>query len=100
MAGNIVKVKDGQYRLRYRDSSKYVKAKNDTEAGKMLARFVTDVDSGDYRQPSKITFKEFCKKWLKDYANIELAPKTVFRYKEMLEAKDLQGFWGYKIRQD
>lgn len=87
MAGNIVKVKDGQYRLRYRDHSRYIKAKNDTAAEILLAKFITEVDSGDFRQPSKITFKEFAEKWLRDYAEIELAPKTVTRYKELLEGR-------------
>lgn len=87
MAGNIVKVKDGHYRLRYKDYSMYVKAKNDTEAGKLLARFVTDVESGNFKQPSKVTFKEFAKIWLNDYAEVELAPKTVSRYKDLLEAR-------------
>ncbi|MCL5290574.1 MAG: site-specific integrase [Firmicutes bacterium] len=97
MAGNVVKVKDGQYRLRYKDSSKYVKAKNDTEAGKLLARFVTEIDSGDFTQPSKITFREFAQKWLKDYAEIELAPKTVYRYKELLEGRIYQAFGDKKL---
>lgn len=38
MAGNIVKVKEDQYRIRYRDSSRYVKAKNDREAERLLAK--------------------------------------------------------------
>lgn len=97
MAGNITKVKDGHYRLRYKDSSKYVKAKNDTEAGKLLARFVTEIDSGDFAQPSKVTFKEFAQKWQKDYAEIELAPKTVFRYKELLEGRIYTAFGDKKL---
>lgn len=87
MAGNIIKVKEGSYRLRYRDESKYVKAKNDSAAERLLAKFITDVDSGDFEQPSKVTFKEFSNRWLKDYAEIELAPKTVFRYRQLLEAR-------------
>lgn len=97
MAGNITKVKEGHYRLRYKDSSKYVKAKNDTEAGKLLARFVTEIDNGDFKQPSKVTFKEFAQKWLKDYAEIELAPKTVFRYKELLEGRIYRAFGDKKL---
>jgi integrase len=87
MAGNIVKVKEGSYRLRYKDYSKYVKAKTDSQAERLLAAFVTEIDKGDFSQPSKITFKEFAQKWLKEYGEIELAPKTVFRYKQLLTSR-------------
>lgn len=92
LAGNIVKIKEGSYRLRYRDYSMYVKAKNDSEAKRLLAKFVVDVDNGDFTKPSKITFREFAKKWLAEYAEIELAPKTVFRYKEMLNNRIFKAF--------
>ncbi|MDO7786115.1 tyrosine-type recombinase/integrase [Desulforamulus aquiferis] len=97
MAGNIVKVKDGHYRLRYKDSSRYVKAKSDREAERLLAKFVTEVDAGDFKQPSKVTFREFSQKWLKDYAEIELAPKTVYRYKELLEGRIYPAFGDKKL---
>lgn len=92
MAGNITKVKEGNYRLRYRDFSRYVKAKNDTQAEKLLAKFITEVENGDFTQPSKITFKQFAKKWLEDYAEVELAPKTVFRYRELLDSRIFPAF--------
>jgi len=97
MAGNIVKVKDGQYRLRYKDSSKYVKAKSDREAEKLLAKFVTEVESGDFRQPSKITFKEFVQKWEKEYAAVHLQPMTLYRYKIMLDKKIIPEFGDKKL---
>jgi hypothetical protein len=53
MAGNIVKVKEGYYRLRYRDSGKYVYAKGDREAEKLMAKFITEVDSGDWTGQSR-----------------------------------------------
>lgn len=92
MAGNITKVKEGSYRLRYKDYSKYVKAKNDSEAERLLAKFITDIDSGDFTKPSKVTFREFAKKWLKEYAEVELAPKTVFRYKQLLDTRIFKAF--------
>lgn len=95
MAGNIVKLKEGSYRLRYKDYSTNVKAKNDTEAEKSLAKFITEVEKGDFSQPSKVTFKEFVNKWLKNYAEIELAPKTLVWYKQLLEARILPQL-GYK----
>ena len=61
MAGNIIRIKEGSYRLRYKDISKYVKAKNDSEAEKLLAKLITDVESGNFSYPSKITLNKFTK---------------------------------------
>ncbi len=97
MAGNITKIKEGYYRLRYKDFSKYVTAKSPRESEQLMAKFITEVDSGDFKKPSKITFKEFTKKWLSDYAEIELSPKTVFRYKEMLESRIYPAFGDKKL---
>ncbi|MGE4274420.1 MAG: tyrosine-type recombinase/integrase [Desulfitobacterium sp.] len=92
MAGNITKLKDGSYRLRYRDCSTNVQAKTDRAAEKLLAKFITEVDAGDFTQPSKVTFEEFTKKWLEKFVELELAPKTVFRYKQILNARILPRF--------
>lgn len=97
MAGNIIKVKEGSYRLRYKDISRNIKAKSDREAERQLAKFITEVDSGDFSQPSKVTFQEFVKKWLKDYAEAELAPKTLVWYNQLLEARILPCFGDKKL---
>lgn len=87
MAGNITKIKEGYYRLRYRDHSSYVKAKSDRESKRLLAAFVAEVDSGDFTGPARLTFKHFAEKYLREYAEAELAPKTVFRYRQLLESR-------------
>lgn len=97
MAGNIIKIKEGSYRLRYKDYSRYVKAKNDTQAQRLLASFINEMDSGDFRAPTKVTFNELAKKWLENYASMELAPKTLFRYRQMLEARILPALGDMKI---
>lgn len=97
MAGNKIKLKDGYYRLRYKEHSKNVQAKSDREADKLLAKFIVEVESGDFTKPLKITFSEFVKKWLKDYAEVELAPKTVHRYKQLLNARILPAFGDKKL---
>ena len=81
MAGNFTKldnVKDG-YRLRYKGQSKNIKAKTDKEAGKELAAFVTDIEKGNITNISNHKFKELADKWLKEYAEINLAPSTVYK---------------------
>lgn len=97
MAGNITKVKDGYYRLRYKDSSKYVQAKSDRELGSLMAKFITEVDSGDYSQPSKMTFKQFAERWVKEYGEVELAPKTLLIYKQMLQTRIYPKFGDKKL---
>jgi integrase len=97
MAGYIQEIKAGKFRLRYRDQSKYVNAKSPREAEKLLAKFITEVESGDFTQPTKITFNEFVKKWLENYAEPVLAPKTLVWYKQLLEARILPSFGDKKL---
>lgn len=67
--------------------SRYVKAKSNREAEKLLANFIAEIEQGDFAKPAKVTYKQFAEKWLKDYAEIELAPKTVHRYRQLLESR-------------
>jgi integrase len=57
--------------------------KKETQRQSVL--FEQEVQSGTYLDGGKITFGEFALKWLSDYAEIELAPKTVQRYKLLLD---------------
>lgn len=92
MAGYVQKVKEGSYRLRFKDYSRYVTAKSDHAAETLLAKFVTEVESGNFSKPSKVTFGEFVKGWLENYGEPVLAPKTLHRYKGMLETRILPAF--------
>lgn len=64
---------------------------------KELAKFIGEIEIHSFIQPSKLTFSEFAKKWLEDYAEKNLAPKTIFRYKEMLESRILPALGHIKI---
>ncbi|MCL6559109.1 MAG: site-specific integrase, partial [Firmicutes bacterium] len=75
-----------------------VKAKSQREAEKMLAEFVTEVEKGLFIAPAKLTFKEFAERWLRDYAERELAPKTVSRYKELLESRIYPAMGHLKVK--
>lgn len=72
----------GGKRKRY---TKTIKAKSPREAEKELALFVAEVENGELIDNKKITFKSFADKWITEYAEKELAPKTVVRYKQLLE---------------
>jgi len=62
-----------------------VKAKDKREAERLLARFVVEVDSGVAGSNENITVKDFISSWFSDYADKNLAPKTLFRYKQLSE---------------
>jgi integrase len=61
--------------------------KREEEANKQWILFKDEIEKGIYLDTGNITFENFIQKWLKDYAEPELAPKTVFRYKEMLNTR-------------
>ncbi len=84
MAGNLTEWAPGKYRLRYKDKSKNITAKSLREAERMLAKFVTEIDEGK-AVTGKYTFKSFAEKWLKEYADINLAPMTAYQHKKVLE---------------
>ncbi|UNC92420.1 tyrosine-type recombinase/integrase [Candidatus Contubernalis alkaliaceticus] len=66
------------------------------EAEKALDLFVAEVEAG-ITGTGRMSFKEFCEKWLKEYAEIELAPKTIHRYKDILETRIIPALGHHKV---
>jgi integrase len=56
-----------------------------TEAQRQFILFEEEVKKGLYVNSDKITFNEFIEKWLTDYANVNLQPKTLLEYKNLLK---------------
>lgn len=54
------------------------------EAQKQFVLFENEIKKGMYVDNEKITFEEFTQKWLTDYAEHNLAPKTLLEYKKIL----------------
>lgn len=79
--------------------AKIVRCRARKEAEQELARFVSEIESGQFVEPSRVTFKDFVVRWLRDYAEVELAPKTVHRYKELLNTRILPAMGHLKIQQ-
>ncbi|MDQ0917583.1 site-specific integrase [Paenibacillus sp. V4I5] len=50
------------------------------EAEKALAKFVTEIEIGEYIAPQKMSFGYFVEEWKIKYASKELAPKTLKNY--------------------
>jgi integrase len=75
--------------------TKTVKCKNQTEAKKELAKFVTEIEAGEYIAPEKMTFSGFVGAWKEKYASKQLAPSTFETYITLLENQILPTF-GHK----
>lgn len=94
MAGSIEKRGENTYRLRVSagtDSKgkriihrKTITAKSKRAAEKELAKFVAEIDTGNYIENPKKTFKEFSLFWLDTYARKTLKKSTVHGYEQML----------------
>lgn len=67
------------------------------ELQKIALEFERQVETGQYLDGSKMTFAELAQMWLTKYAELELAPKTVFRYKEMLKTRILPAIGHIKL---
>ena len=69
-------------RVRYTKTIKAVDAK---AAEKEWIKFSADIERGQFVEPSRLTLKDFSEKWVKEYAENNLAPKTLHRYKLLLD---------------
>lgn len=101
MAGTMRKRSNGKYFLEYMCNgerySQTVKANNDTEASKLLALFVTEVEKGTYSKQSNITFVEFAQLFIDKYATDNLSPTTLNDYKNRLNKYVLEDFGRMKL---
>jgi integrase len=56
------------------------------EAQSELVRLLDSARRGDYVDPSKTTLGDFLARWERDWATLNVGPKTLERYKELLSA--------------
>ncbi|MCR4419963.1 MAG: tyrosine-type recombinase/integrase [Clostridia bacterium] len=73
-------------------------ATSEREARKLLDVFSAEVQKGLYIKPSKLTLKDFAERWVREYVEVELAPKTAHRYKECL-ARAVEAMGHLKLEQ-
>lgn len=112
MKGSIEKRGENSYRLvapggtvggKRKKFKKTITVEGKTEAAKKkvaeteLAKFIAEIESNTYIEPSKMTFKDLADKWIKDYGETNLAPKTLYRYNEMLDSRILPAMGHMKI---
>jgi integrase len=91
-AGGITDLGDGKYRLRFykdedgqrKQKNIIVRCKSKQEARRELTRLQRDVDTGCFITPKRLTVGEFLDRWLADYAEPKVSPKTYERYEEIV----------------
>ncbi len=102
MAGYIEE-RGNSFRLVYmKDKKKYtrtIKAASPKAAEKELAKFIAEIEGNNFIEPSKVTFENFIKRWLTEYAERDLAPKTVHRYKQILNSRVIPALGHLKVEQ-
>jgi len=52
-----------------------------------MARLITEIENGTYREPAKLTLGEYLQEWLKDYGTTRLAPTTKRRYGQIINLR-------------
>lgn len=82
-----------------RGCTRTVRCQARREAEKLLAEFVLEIEKGMFIEPARLSFKDFVERWIRDYAEKNLAPKTLFRYKQMLNTRILPAMGHLKIEQ-
>ena len=87
--------KDGK-QIKY---TKTIKGVTPKEAEKELALMVAEIEKGQFADSKKLNLNDFVARWLKDYAQKRLAPKTLYRYKELLDKRILPALGHMRIDQ-
>ncbi|MEW5954698.1 MAG: tyrosine-type recombinase/integrase [Bacillota bacterium] len=82
----------------YTGCQKITRCRARGEAEKELALFIDRIEKGQYIAPSKLTFSDFVARWMRDYAETNLEPKTVEFYNEKL-TRILEAMGHLKIEQ-
>lgn len=83
------------YEIDYRRNRKTIKAKDDKEAEKALAKLIAEVEIGKFRGPSKLTVRQLAKRFLRD--NSDLAEATRESYEVYLDNRILPALGNKKI---
>lgn len=74
-----------------------IKCKNKTEAKKELAKFVAEIETGQYFAPQKMTFSQFVEEWKDKYAKKQLGATTYETYLTFLNNRILPQFGHMQI---
>ncbi|WP_433943514.1 tyrosine-type recombinase/integrase [Paenibacillus sp. SN-8-1] len=77
--------------------TKTIKAKTNKEANLELAKFVVEVESGEFIAPEKMTFESFVHEWKTKFADKHLSLKSIENYTTHLNNRIIPYFKGVQI---
>lgn len=101
MAGTMRQRSPNKWLLEYMyEGERYsqtVKASSTSEASRLLALFVAEVEKGNYNNQSSITFVEMAQMFIDKYAKNSLSDTTVINYKSQLNKYILEEIGMYKL---
>lgn len=103
--GNIYKVKDGTFRVRYMHNgvqhSKNIKAANITEAKKIANDLIKDINNNVSVDPynCNITFTQLAQLWFDNYYKPNFTPEVIKNAKISLNSRILPKLGNYKVSQ-
>jgi len=72
---------------------------NKKDAEKRLAEMLHQIDTGSFMKPGKTTVAEFLERWLKDYARLNLAPRTAEGYETIIRCHLAPGLGSIPLTQ-
>lgn len=76
---------------------KNVKVRTKTLARQELAKFESEVLSGDYSKPNYTRLEDFYQEWIKKYAGDRLSPRTLREYMSIIEKRILPDYGHLKL---
>ncbi len=92
--GNITRRGKNSWRVKYEIGRDPVTGKRQTryitvrgtkkDAQRALTRVMHEIDAGAYIDATKESVGEYLDRWLRDYAKVQLAPKTFERFSEIV----------------
>ena len=85
------------YKKTIKVSPAMTESKKIKEAEKALAAFITEIELGEYKKPTTLSFDDLFEKWIASHqGDKRLAPKTEARYREMYNLRIKNYFNKYK----
>jgi len=67
------------------------------EAERKLTAILNQLDKGGYQKPVRLTVAEYLRQWLKDYAEVNVRPRTYARYAEICEKRIIPALGTIKL---
>lgn len=67
------------------------------EAQAELSRLLNEINTGEYVEPSRMLVSDYLKRWLKDYAEPNVSPKTSERYAQIIHGNIIPALGQYQI---